>query len=94
MSVVTRARLMLAANSSWLGVAVRDSDSNAPTMPSTVPSNPSNGAIDPITPTASVERYSLEVWSSPASSIAFLISKAPNADFWYRVSPAPMIRVK
>ncbi len=56
MSVVTRARLMLEASASWFGVAVRDSDSKAPTMPSTVPSRPSNGAMEPITPSASVER--------------------------------------
>ena len=55
-SVVPRARLMLLASASWLGVALRERVSNAATMPSTVPRSPRSGAIEPMTPRASVER--------------------------------------
>ena len=60
-SVVTRARLILPAKSSWFGVAPCRSASNAPIIPHTVPSKPSSGAIEPITPSASVDRYSRAV---------------------------------
>ena len=63
-TVVINATEMLPASSSGLATpSVRLIVSNAPTMPTTVPSRPSIGATDAISPIPSVDRCRRAAWS-------------------------------
>ncbi len=93
-TVVISATEMLPA--SWLGFAtpsLRLSVSNAPTIPTTVPSSPSIGATLAISPIASVERCRRETSCWPDSSSADRSSSRPNGEREQRSSAAPITRV-